>query len=137
MASAAFLTRIPLDVPATKEADDSATGAFYTAPIPVDSFNQAIWTDAIRTGNTPMPVAATASSILQSASYSAGRPTVTPWEIAMSAAMGAGKGYLAGMAAGKVMGTLGLVSPSTQADLQRAGLWGGMLTGALAPLFGR
>jgi len=121
----------------------SPSGAFLTAPIPVDSFNQAIWTDAVRPthwistngspGKTPPYVAATASSLLSSAA--AGQPTVTPWQIGMAAAIGGGIGRAAGMTVGRTMGALGMADAATQAQLQQAGLWGGALTSVLSPFF--
>lgn len=126
------------------------SGLFYTPTIPVDAFNQVVWADVqppnpLGTKNpfgtneqpltTPAPVAATVSGIVSGAGAATGSPYVSPFHVGLTAAATAGTGYLAGMAAGKVLGALAGLRPEAQASLQRAGLWGGLLTGAMNALF--
>jgi hypothetical protein len=127
--------------------------ALFEQTIPVDAFNQVVWNDVHAIPNpwgtrstwgtneqplhTPPPVAATVTGIVAGAGALNGRSRVSPWEIATTAATTAGTGYLGGLVLGKTLGALAGLSPETQQQLQRAGLWGGMLTGAVNAVLNR
>ncbi len=133
--------------------DDNEYGALFMPTIPKDAFNAAVWSDVAQTPNpygsksswgddsqrlgTPPPVAATVSGIVAGTAAATGQEVVSPWQVAMTAASTAGKGYLAGLAFGKTLGALAGLQPEAQKQLQQYGLWGGMLSGAVGSLFGR
>jgi hypothetical protein len=117
------------------------TGAVFMPTIPVADFNQTIWSDVrypsgrySGTGTPPYAAAAT-TGLLAGAAQAARSPVVSPWQVATAAAMGAGKGWLAGLAAGKVLGALAGLKPASQQKLQEAGLWGGLITGVADTLY--
>lgn len=132
-------------------AADGATGAMFLPRIPVDAFNRAIWNDVGNPANafgsrspwgpadqplgTPPFAAAAASGLLAGTARAVGSPVVSPWQVAAAAAVGAGKGWAAGLVAGKVLGALAGLQPADQAALQRAGVWGGLITGVANTLF--
>jgi hypothetical protein len=136
--------------PYTKAAQDS--GAFFLPTIPVDAFNRAIWSDVAQAQNpfgtrspwgddsqplqTPAPVAATASGLVAGTAAATGQRRISPLQLGLTAAATAGTGYLAGLAFGKTLGALAGLRPEAQAQLQRLGLWGGLVTGAVNELFG-
>lgn len=135
-----------------KSAGEDMTGITIKS-IPVDAFNQAVWNDVAAVPNpfgtkspwgdndqpmrTPANVAAAVSGLVSGTSALQGNATrVSPFDIAMTAATSGLKGWTAGLAAGKVLGTLAGLKPEYQQKLQTAGLWGGLLTGAVKSLFG-
>jgi hypothetical protein len=134
---------------AAEFADD--TGFMHLATIPVDAFNRAIWNDVGGRPNpfgtkspwgddsqplsTPPNVASFASGIVAGAGAATGQSRVSPLQVAATAGLAAGKGYLAGMAVGKVFGALAGLRPEAQQQLQRTGMWAGLLTGAVHSLF--
>jgi hypothetical protein len=127
------------------------SGGVFLPTIPVDAFNRAIWNDVRAIPNrfgtkspwgdnsqplsTPPPVAAAASGLLSGAAALTGRDRVSPFQVATAAGLAAGKGLLGGMAVGKVFGALAGLRPEAQAQLQRAGTWAGLITGAVNGLF--
>lgn len=139
---------LPADV---KLAFESMTGALYTPSIPVDAFNNVIWSDVIQGQNpygykdyrgsneqpltTPPWAAAAASGIISGASEATRSPAVSPWHVGLTAAASAGKGYVAGLTFGKLMGALAGLQPEAQDNLKRIGLWGGLVSGAVNALF--
>jgi hypothetical protein len=132
-------------------AADGATGAMFLPRIPVDAFNRVIWNDVTNPANTfgsrspwgsndqPMgtpPFAAAATSgLLAGTARAAGSSVVSPWQVATAAAVGAGKGWATALAAGKILGALAGLKPDDQLALQRAGIWGGLITGVANTLF--
>lgn len=130
------------------------SGADLGVPsIPVDAFNEIVWNDVQHPRNpfgtksqwgdnsqrlgTPPQVAATTSGLLAGASAArGGAEMVSPMDIAMAAAVGGGKGLLAGLVLGKTLSALAGLGPQTQSMLQRAGFWGGALTAAVQRAFG-
>ncbi len=121
--------------------------------IPVDAFNEIVWNDVTRPRNpfgskspwgdnsqslgTPPPVAAATSGLLMGAAAArGGAETVSPMDIALAAAVGGGKGLVAGLVLGKTLSVLAGLAPETQSMLQRTGLWGGALTSAVQRAFG-
>jgi len=135
----------------SKEASDGATGLF-TPSIPVDAFNQVVWNDAWGAGNafgarpahgtaesplgTSPQVAAAVSGVLAGAGAARGSDRVSPWDVAAAAGAAAGKGWLGGLVLGRTVGALAGLPPESQAKLRDAGLWGGLLAGAVRATFG-
>jgi len=131
---------------------DESLGAAFLPSIPVDAFNNVVWNDVATAPNrfgtkspwgdneqslgTPPAVAAATSGLLYATSLaSGGRPAVSPMEVAKTVAMSSGGGLLGGLLLGKVLGTLAGLRPEAQSALQRAGLWGGLLTGVVNSVF--
>jgi hypothetical protein len=131
----------------------AGTGAMFAPTIPVQSFGQAVWQDvrggpgsfgasygpsgpgAYGGGGTPPYAAAAVTGLLAGTAQAAQAPVVSPWQVGTAAAIGAGKGWLTGMAAGKVLGLLAGLKPEAQQKLQDIGLWGGMITGVANSLY--
>jgi hypothetical protein len=134
-----------------KAAEDYGTGAMFLQTIPVDAFNRAVWNDVRYPPNpygtrspwgtneqpmgTPPYAAAATSGLLAGASQAAQSDVVSPWQVGTAAALGAGKGWATGLAAGKILGVLAGLKPAAQQQLQSAGLWGGLITGVANSLF--
>lgn len=132
-------------------AADGSTGAMFLPRIPVDAFNRAVWNDVANPANafgsrspwgsgeeplgTPPFAAAATSGLLAGTARAAGTPVVSPWQVGVAAAVGAGKGWATGLAAGKILGALAGLRPDDQVALQRAGIWGGLITGVANTLF--
>lgn len=130
------------------------SGADLGVPsIPVDAFNEIVWNDVKHPANpfgtksqwgdnsqrlgTPPQVAATTSGLLAGAQAArGGAELVSPMDVAMAAAVGGGKGLIAGLVLGKTLAALAGLEPQTQSMLQRAGFWGGALTAAVQRAFG-
>lgn len=126
-------------------------GSFFMSTIPVDAFNNAVWTDVnpnpygtkSRFGDnrqplgTPLPVAAAASGLVTgAAALQGGAPAVSPFDIGLAAAKGGAVGLATGMVAGKVLGRLAGLSPGAQSMLRQTGLWGGILSSVMGKVFG-
>ena len=107
-----------------KTAEDYGTGAVFMPTIPVDDFSHAIWSDVRypssryggQAGGTPPYAAAAASGLIAGAAQAAQSDVVSPWQVATAAAIGAGKGWLTGLAAGKVLGAAGRVEARVAAE---------------------
>lgn len=129
---------------------DYETHDLFMPTIPVDAFNNAVWTDVgpnpfgtrstygdgSQPIRTPPQVAAMVSGVVAGAGASRDSSHVSPWDVAMAAGAAAGKGWLGGLVLGKTVGALAGVSPEGQKKLQDLGLWGGLLTGAVRALGG-
>jgi hypothetical protein len=129
----------------------SDTGFLHMPAIPVDAFNRAIWNDVGGRPNpfgtkspwgdnsqplsTPPNVASFASGVVSGAGAATGQDRVSPLQVAATAGLAAGKGLLAGLAVGKVFGALAGLKPEAQQQLQRTGMWAGLVTGAVNSLF--
>lgn len=127
------------------------SGALYTPSIPVDAFNRAIWNDVGASPNrfgtkspwgsddqplaTPPNVASFASGIVAGAGAATGQRKVSPFQVAATAGLAAGVGAAQGMVVGKVFGVLAGLRPEAQDKLRQAGLWSGLITGAVNSLF--
>ena len=134
-----------------KAADDYGTGAVFMRSIPVDAFNQVVWNDVRNPPNpfgtrspwgdnsqpmgTPPYAAAATSGLLAGAAQASQSGVVSPWQVGTAAALGAGKGWATGLAAGRVLGVLAGLKPSAQQKLQDVGIWGGLITGVANALF--
>ncbi len=151
---AAIDPRLPVSVEFLKAASGylrDQTGLF-TPSIPVDAFNNAVWSDVVGPRNpygtrsaygdnsqdlgTPYDVAAVASGVVAGAGAARDTSHVSPWDVATTAGIAAGKGYLGGLLLGKVVGVLAGASPETQQRMKDVGMWGGLLTGAVGAVFG-
>jgi hypothetical protein len=129
-----------------------ATGARSLPGIPVDAFNHVVWSDAIAPPSpfgrqdpygagsdpirTPPQVAATVTGLLEATAGAAGRRSVSPLEVAAVALQSGAQGWAGALVLGKVLGAMAGVSEKTQANLRSAGLWGGLLSGAVSSAFG-
>ena len=124
-------------------------------PIPVDSFNQAIWND-VRPGSaamnpfgtrnrwapadspmyTPPHVAAAATGLVSGvqAQYG-GTPLLSPMHFVRGLAT-AGVDLATARVAGSVLGALGGLTPEAQNKLQDMGLWGGLIRGVTGSVLG-
>lgn len=124
-------------------------------PIPVDSFNQAIWND-VRPGSaamnpfgtrnrwapadspmyTPPHVAAAATGLVSGvqAQYG-GTPLLSPMHFVRGLAT-AGVDLATARVAGSVLGALGGLTPDAQNKLQDMGLWGGLIRGVTGSVLG-
>lgn len=133
------------------KASESA-GAFYAPTIPVDAFNNVIWSDVHPPnpygsrspwGNNEQPLgtppasAAAISGLLAGAKAATGQERVSPFQVALAAGVAGGQGYFAGAAAARLLSAMAGISPSAQAGLRQAGLWGGIISGVASSLFGR
>jgi hypothetical protein len=122
-------------------------GVLFQPRIDVNGFGQAVWSDVSRPagqfdpwgqshqGGTPPYAAAAVTGLLAGTAQAAGTPVVSPWQVASAAAVGAGKGWLTGLAAGKVLGALAGLKPEAQQQLQSVGTWGGLITGVANALY--
>lgn len=137
----------PLDFGMYKLAEDAELDPSGLAlpSIPADVFNRAVWQDVTRAPNPWQPQAPgtldlrgayVVSRALEQAQAQSGSRYVSPLQVAVAAGETAGKGWLAGLALGKTLGFLAGLDPHTQGQLQQAGLWGGMLAGAVGALTG-
>lgn len=126
-------------------------GSLGSSTVPVDAFNNAIWSDVnpnrfgtkSRWGNneqslgTPLPVAAAASGLVSGAAALTGNSeAVSPLAIGLAAAKGGAAGLVTGLMAGKALGALAGLTPQRQEQLQQAGLWGGILSAVMGKVFG-
>jgi len=128
------------------------SGAAGLRSIPVDAFNRAVWNDVRNPGNafgtrspwgdndqplgTPPWVAAAATGLVAGTGAMTDQRSVTPWQVGIAAAKSGGKGLAAGYAVGKLFGVLDGLKTEKQQGLQQAGLWSGLLTGAVRGVFG-
>ncbi len=143
---------IDLDLDGTPRDKLSAdAGAIYLPTIPVDAFNNAVWSDVRPPnpfgtkspwgdddqplGTSPLAAAAV-SGLVAGAGAATGQQMISPWQIGIAAGLAGGKGYLAGLAAGKTLGALAGLSQPAQRALQQIGLWGGLVSGVANSIFG-
>jgi hypothetical protein len=138
------------EIEAQKQAAEKfQTGDLFTPSIPVDAFNNAVWNDVWQnpfgtkstfgdndqTLRTPPQVAALVSGVVSGAGAARDASHVSPWDVGVSAASAAGKGWLAGLLFGKTVGTLAGLSQETQKKIQDIGIWSGLLTGVTKAVF--
>jgi len=129
-----------------------STGGLAVTSIPVDAFNRAIWLDVNTPQNpfgtkskwgdnsqplgTPAPIAAAVSGLIAGTGELAGSEHVSPIQVAMAAATAGGKGYMAGLAAGKILGALAGLPENEQTWLRNTGLWAGAISEVARHVFG-
>jgi hypothetical protein len=117
-------------------------GALQQPMIPVPQFNNATWRD-VQKGmrnpygtHTPPDVAAATTGLMTGISTSVGSPIIRPLDVVRGIAS-AGVGLATANLAGKTLSALAGLTPEAQNKLQDMGLWAGMLTSVVPPLFGR
>lgn len=122
-----------------------ASPPMYQPSISVPQFNTALWRDVNRGminphgpyGNyTPPPVAAATTGLMSGISTGVGSPIIRPIDVVRGIAS-AGVGLATANLAGKTLSALAGLTPEAQNKLQDMGLWAGMLTAVVPPLFGR
>lgn len=142
-----------------KTADSGIMGAATVAlrPVPVDAFNRAIWNDVHNGGNssqanaygtrsvysdnsdafgTPPVHAAAAAGLVTGIQQLYGRPPLLSTSHFVKGLAAAGVDGATAMIAGRVLGTLGGMTPAAQQRLQSMGLWGGMIRGVTGSVLG-
>lgn len=126
------------------------TGAFGgdvpLTPVPVDAFNRAIWNDVHNGANastntpygkgTPPANAAAASGLVTGVQQMYGNPSTLSPRHFINGLAHAGVDLMTANVAGKVLGTLGGLTPDAQQQLQNMGLWGGMIRGVTSSVLG-
>lgn len=140
----------------------AGTGAFGSPdaalrPVPVDSFNQAIWNDvhagprssqSNRYGtrspysdntdgfHTPPAHAAATTGLVSGIQQMYGNPSYLSPVHFIRGLAGAGVDLATAHAAGGVLGALGGLSPAGQRQLQDMGLWSGLIRGVTSSVLG-
>jgi hypothetical protein len=110
----------------------SAAGAFAPS-IPVDRFNSVVLGDPL----APLPARAAVAGLVEAASASRGGvDLVSPFDVARIA-VGMGSGAVSGMVVGRTLGMLAGLEPDTQRQLQRTGVFAGLVANVAPLIFGR
>jgi hypothetical protein len=125
---------LPDDPVFKKSAEDfvDQAGGLYMPSIPVDAFNRTIWMDP----NTPIPLRAAATGLIESASQlQGGARMISPFDVG-KIAVGMGSGLVSGMLVGKALGALAGLTPAGQDTLRRTGMWAGALANVIPKAFG-
>lgn len=110
--------------------------------IPVPQFNNAMWRDVQKGMNNPYgmhtspPIAAATTGLMTGISTGVGSPIIRPTDVVRGIAS-AGVGLATAHLAGKTLSALAGLTPEAQNKLQDMGLWAGMLTAVVPPIFGR
>lgn len=126
----------------------------YVRPVPVDAFNRAVWNDVSpgaaqhnRFGSrspwgsqedslhTPPSLAAATSGLLSGISAMHDGATLLRPSTIASGLVSAGAGLAAANIAGKTLGVLAGLTPAAQRQLQQAGVWAGVLSAVIPPIF--
>lgn len=138
--------KTPVVYPFEKESfmDNSGFGfqSMQQPSIPVSQFNNAMWRDVQKGMNnpygthTPLPIAAATTGLMTGISTGVGSPIIRPMDVVRGIAS-AGVGLATAHLAGKTLSALAGLTPEAQNKLQDMGLWAGMLTAVVPPLFGR
>lgn len=126
-------------------------------PVPVDAFNNAIWNDVHNglnssqsniygtrspysdnsdTFHTPPVAAAAVTGLVSGIQQMYGNPSLLSPRHFISGLAGAGVDLATAHVAGGVLGALGGLTPSAQQQLQRIGLWAGMIRGVTGSVLG-
>jgi hypothetical protein len=79
-----------------------------------------------------VPTQAAATGVAASAAQLAGSLLVSPWDVGRIA-VGAGSGLFSGLLVGKMMRVLTGLTPAAAEQLQRAGVWAGVVN-AITPM---
>ena len=128
-----------LDDARTKAAAFGAmTGGDDVRPVPVDRFNRAIWegTSPTLPDPTPPAVAAAAAGLVSGVASQYGAPSLLSPRHFVTGLATAGVDGVTATIAGTVLGALGGMKPQAQRDLQRAGLWTGLVRGITGSVLG-
>lgn len=132
-------------------------GGFGIRSIPVDAFNRMVWRD-VRKGvqtaetnpygtkdpwgsneeslHTPPAVGAATTGLMTGIQAQTGSQIISPADLVRGIAS-AGVGLAVANVAGRTLGALAGLSPTAQEKLQDVGVFGGLLTSLVPPLFGR
>lgn len=126
-------------------------------PVPVDAFNNAIWNDVHNgmnssqgniygtrspysdnsdTFHTPPVNAAAVTGLVSGIQQMYGNPSLLSPRHFISGLANAGVDLATAHVAGGVLGALGGLTPSAQKQLQRMGLWSGMIRGVTGSVLG-
>jgi hypothetical protein len=138
--------KTPVVYPFEKESFTNNSGfgfqSMQQASIPVPQFNNAMWRD-VQKGmsnpygmHTPPPIAAATTGLMSGISTGVGSPIIRPMDVVRGIAS-AGVGLATAHLAGKTLSALAGLTPEAQNKLQDMGLWAGMLTAVVPPLFGQ
>lgn len=115
--------------------DNTGFGSFNQVSNPPlinrGEFGAVVWSDP----NTPAPIRAATSGLVDAAALSRRSNIITPWDIA-KIAVGVGSGYESGMLVGQTLGALAGLKPEHQKTLQQIGTWSGLLTSVVPLAFG-
>jgi hypothetical protein len=126
----------------------------YIRPVPVDAFNRTVWNDvrqgsaaknpfgtrspwgeASDTMHTPPEIAAATTGLMSGISAMHGGAGLLHPSTIIKGLASAGAGLAAANIAGKTLSVLGGLTPSAQQQLQRTGVWAGVLSAVIPPLF--
>ena len=119
-----------------KQAFEDNAGAFnpLARSIRVDAFNNAIWND-VGYGTSPA-VGAGATGLMSGVQQMyGGKDLLSPMHIVKGIAA-AGVDMATARLAGGVLGSLGILTPKSQATLQQMGIWGGLVRGVTGSVLG-
>lgn len=140
-----------------KAAFANQAGALGIKSIPVDAFNKMVWRD-VRKGvlsaennpygtkdpwgsneqslHTPPAVGAATTGLMAGIQAQTGSTLISPADLIRGIAS-AGVGLATANVAGRTLGALAGLTPAAQEKLQDVGLFGGLLTSLVPPLFGQ
>jgi len=125
-------------------------------PVPVDSFNNAIWNDVHKgiqssqrnrfrtrspyggnadTLHTPPAVGAAVSGVVDGIQQQHGNASILNPKHFIQGLAGAGVDLATARLAGGTLGALGGLTPKAQDKIQNMGLWGGFMRGVTKSLF--
>jgi len=130
------------------------TGVDDVASVPKDAFNRVIWNDVSlgmsarknpygtkdpfgddgQPMHTPPAVGAAMTGLVSGVARKYDTSIVTPGQI-VSGLVGAGVGGVTARVVARTLGTLAGLKPEAQGELQRMGVWGGLMTGLARQLF--
>lgn len=114
----------------------------YAPKIPVPQFNQMAWNDVNKQYynpmgfHTPPQYAAVTTGMLSGISAGMQSPIIRPIDVVRGFAS-AGVGLATANLAGRTLSALAGLTPEAQNKLQDMGLWAGMMSAIVPPLFGR
>ena len=130
-------------------------GGLYADSIPVDAFNNAVWNDVRKDRqaatlnpygtrspwgtneqgmHTPPAVGAATTGIIAGIGAQSGANIISPMDV-IRGLVSAGVGLATANVAGRTLGALAGLTPAAQEKVQDMGLWAGLLTSVIPPLF--
>lgn len=141
----------------TADSGIRGTAAVPLRPVPVDSFNRAIWNDVHNGANssqanqygtrsvysdnseqfgTPPAHAAAAAGLVSGIQQMYGKPSLLSPRHFIHGLAAAGLDTAAATVAGGILGALGGMTPAAQRQLQQMGAWGGLIRGVTGTALG-
>lgn len=159
----AVLADMPLNPQFADAAEEAALefekisygGSLDVPSVPVDAFNRAVWND-VRMGisaaenpfgtksqwgdddqplHTPPELGAAATGLMSGIAADYSTPVLRPRDVIAGIAS-AGVGLATANVAGRTLSALAGLTPESQLELQRMGMWGGLLRHVIPPIFG-